>query len=139
MNNLAIYLLLAILGLFFWNCAFTSIAVTINDPNSSTRSSLMFLPLMFVAMGFPGLQTPDARIMKALSVLPGTSPTVMTARLVLSDVAAWEVAMAVGLMVLSILLLRYASRAKSSQRTSCSRARNFLGVNSGTDEARLSL
>jgi ABC-2 type transport system permease protein len=44
--------------------------------------------------------------MRALSVLPGTSPTVMTARLVLSDVAAWEVAMAIGLMVLSILLLR---------------------------------
>jgi ABC-2 type transport system permease protein len=106
LNNLAIYLLLAILGLFFWNCAFASIAVTINDPNSSTRSSLMFLPLMFVAMGFPGLQTPDARIMKALSVLPGTSPTVMTARLVLSDVAGWEVGMAIGLMVLSILFLR---------------------------------
>jgi ABC-2 type transport system permease protein len=100
------YLLLALLGLFFWNCAFAAIAVTINDPNSSTRSSLMFLPLMFVAMGFPGLQTPDARVMKALSVLPGTSPTVMTARLVLSDVAAWEVGMAIGLMILSILLLR---------------------------------
>jgi ABC-2 type transport system permease protein len=66
----------------------------------------MFLPLMFVAMGFPGLQTPDARIMKALSVMPGTSPTVMTARLVLSDVAGWEVGMAIGLMVLSILFLR---------------------------------
>ena len=61
----------------------------------------MFLPLMFVGMGFPGLQTPDARVMRALSVLPGTSPTVMTARLVLSDVAAWEVLVAIGLMVLA--------------------------------------
>ena len=64
------------------------------------------LPLMFVAMGFPGLQTPDARVMRALSVLPGTSPTVMTARLVLSDVAAWEVVVAIGLMVLAIMFLR---------------------------------
>jgi ABC-2 type transport system permease protein len=104
--NLAVYLILALLGLFFWNCVFAAIAVTINDPNSSTRSSLMFLPLMFVAMGFPGLQTPDARVMRALSVLPGTSPTVMTARLVLSDVAAWEVLVAIGLMVLAILFLR---------------------------------
>jgi ABC-2 type transport system permease protein len=104
--NVAVYLILALLGLFFWNCVFAAIAVTINDPNSSTRSSLMFLPLMFVAMGFPGLQTPDARVMKALSVLPGTSPTVMTARLVLSDVAAWEVVVAIGLMVLAILFLR---------------------------------
>src|SRR5439155_13259608 len=104
--NLLIYLLLSVLGLFFWNCAFAAIAVTINDPNSSTRSSLMFLPIMFVGMGFPGLQTPDSRVMKALSVLPGTSPTVMTARVVLSDVMMWEVAIAIGLMILAILLLR---------------------------------
>jgi ABC-2 type transport system permease protein len=104
--NLLIYMLLAILGLFFWNCVFAAIAVTINDPNSSTRSSLMFLPLMFVGMGFPGLQTPDAQVMRALSVMPGTSPTVMTARLVLTDVMAWEVVVAIGLMILAILFLR---------------------------------
>jgi ABC-2 type transport system permease protein len=44
--------------------------------------------------------------MKALSLLPGTSPTVMTARLVLTDVAYWEVLTAIGLMVLAILFLR---------------------------------
>ena len=104
--NVFWFLVLAVLGLFFWNCVFAAIAVTINDPNSSTRSSLMFLPMMFVGMGFPGLQTPDARVMKALSVLPGTSPTVMTARLVLSDVALWEVLVAVGLMVLAVGFLR---------------------------------
>jgi ABC-2 type transport system permease protein len=103
---IAIYLLLAVLGMLFWNCVFAAIAVTINDPNSSTRSSLMFLPILFVGMGFPGLQTPDSTVMKALSVMPGTSPTVMTARLVLTDVAAWEIIAAIVLNVLSILLLR---------------------------------
>ena len=39
----------------------------------------MFLPVMFVGMGFPGLQKPDASVMRALAVMPGTSPTVMTA------------------------------------------------------------
>ena len=86
-EKLMFFLLLSVLGIFFWNCVFAAIAVTINDPNSSTRSSLMFLPLMFVGMGFPGLQKPDAPVMRALAVMPGTSPTVMTARLVLSDVA----------------------------------------------------
>jgi ABC-2 type transport system permease protein len=57
-------------------------------------------------MGFPGLQTPDAPVMRALSILPGTSPTVMTARLVLTEVPWWELATAVGLMILSILALR---------------------------------
>jgi ABC-2 type transport system permease protein len=105
-GNLFLFLLLSVLGIFFWNCVFAAIAVTINDPNSSTRSSLMFLPLAFVAMGFPGLRTPDAPVMKALSVLPGTSSTVMTARLLLSDVAGWEVALALLLLLLLTLVFR---------------------------------
>lgn len=105
-GSVALYLVFSVLGILFWNCVFAAIAVTINDPNSSTRSSLMFLPMMFVAMGFPGLQAPNSAIMKALSVLPGTSPTVMTARLVLSDVRAWEVGMSIGLMILAILFFR---------------------------------
>jgi ABC-2 type transport system permease protein len=105
-TKLLFFMLLAVLGIFFWNCVFAAIAVTINDPNSSTRSSLMFLPVMFVGMGFTGLQKPDAPVMKALSVLPGTSPTVMTARMVLGDVAPWEVATCVLLLVLAILVLR---------------------------------
>ena len=105
-DKLLFFLLLSVLGIFFWNCVFAAIAVTINDPNSSTRSSLMFLPLMFVGMGFPGLQRPDAPVMRALAVMPGTSSTVMTARLVLSDVAPWEVITAVLLLVLTILVLR---------------------------------
>ena len=105
-GKLLFFMLLSVLGIFFWNCVFAAIAVTINDPNSSTRSSLMFLPLMFVGMGFPGLQRPDAPVMRALAILPGTSPTVMTARLVLSDVAPWEVITSVLLLVLAILVLR---------------------------------
>src|SRR5207237_4097619 len=105
-DKLLFFMLLSVLGIFFWNCVFAAIAVTINDPNSSTRSSLMFLPVMFVGMGFPGLQKPDAPIMRALAVMPGTSPTVMTARLVLSDVAGWEAITAVLLLVLTILVLR---------------------------------
>jgi ABC-2 type transport system permease protein len=66
----------------------------------------MFLPLMFVGMGFPGLQRPDAPVMRALAVLPGTSSTVLTARIVLSDVAPWEALTSVLLLVLTILVLR---------------------------------
>jgi ABC-2 type transport system permease protein len=105
-DKLLFFLLLSVLGISFWNCVFAAIAVTINDPNSSTRSSLMFLPLMFVGMGFPGLQRPDAPVMRALAVMPGTSSTVMTARMVLSDVAPWEATTAVLLLVLTILVLR---------------------------------
>jgi ABC-2 type transport system permease protein len=105
-TTLLFFLVLAVLGIFFWNCVFAAIAVTINDPNSSTRSSLMFLPVMFVGMGFTGLQKPDAPVMRALSMLPGTSPTVMTARAVLGDVSAWEALTCVLLLLLTILALR---------------------------------
>ena len=44
--------------------------------------------------------------MRALAVMPGTSSTVMTARMVLSDVAGWEAVTAVLLLVLTILVLR---------------------------------
>ena len=105
-DKLLCFMLLSVLGIFFWNCVFAAIAVTINDPNSSTRSSLMFLPLMFVGMGFPGLQRPDAPVMRVLALMPGTSSTVMTARLVLSDVASWEVIASILFLVLAILALR---------------------------------
>jgi ABC-2 type transport system permease protein len=105
-EKLLFFLILSVLGIFFWNCVFAAIAVTINDPNSSTRSSLMFLPLMFVGMGFPGLQKPDAPVMRALALMPGTSPTVMTARLVLSEVPTLEVVASILMLVLTILVLR---------------------------------
>jgi ABC-type Na+ efflux pump permease subunit len=44
--------------------------------------------------------------MRALSVLPGTSSTVMSARLVLSDVAGWEVTLALLLLILMTLVFR---------------------------------
>ncbi len=105
-GNLLIFLTLSVLGIFFWNCVFAAIAVTINDPNSSARSSLMFLPMMFVAMGFPGLHAPDAPVMRVLSMLPGTSSTVMTARIVLSDVTGLEILGAILWLVLAILVFR---------------------------------
>src|SRR5438552_322230 len=47
-GNLLVFAILAVLGIFFWNCFFAAVAVTINDPNSSSRASLMFLPVLFV-------------------------------------------------------------------------------------------
>jgi ABC-2 type transport system permease protein len=108
-GNLVVFLLLAVLGIFLWNCFFAAVAVTIDDPNSSTRSSLMFLPIVFVGMGFPGLQTPDSPLMRVLAVLPGTSSTVLTARLVLSEVPAWEAMLSVALLMATIGLLRRAA------------------------------
>lgn len=108
-GNLLVFAILAILGIFFWNCFFAAVAVTINDPNSSSRASLMFLPVLFVGMGFPGLQTPDSPVMRVLALMPGTSSTVLTARIVLSEVAPWEAMLSVTFLITAINLLRRAA------------------------------
>ncbi|HTK75448.1 MAG TPA: ABC transporter permease [Gemmataceae bacterium] len=108
-GNLLVFGILAVLGIFFWNCFFAAVAVTINDPNSSSRSSLMFLPVLFVGMGFPGLQTPDSPVMRILALMPGTSSTVLTARIVLSEVQPWEAMLSVTFLIAAISLLRRAA------------------------------
>jgi ABC-2 type transport system permease protein len=108
-GNLLVFAILAVLGIFFWNCFFAAVAVTINDPNSSSRASLMFLPVLFVGMGFPGLQTPDSPVMRVLALMPGTSSTVLTARIVLSEVQPWEAMLSVTFLIAAINLLRRAA------------------------------
>src|SRR5439155_1624923 len=38
-GNLLVFGILAILGIFFWNCFFAAVAVTISDPNSSSAAT----------------------------------------------------------------------------------------------------
>lgn len=101
--------LLALLGMLFWNCLFAAVAVSIDDPNTSARSSLMFLPMIPVGMAFFALFNPDGWMLRVLSVLPGSSSAVLPARMLLTDVAAWELPLAVVLLLAGTWLLRRAA------------------------------
>lgn len=68
-------------GFAFWFTLFAMIAATIDDPNTSSRSSMMFFPILIMAPAFMGLDTPDAGWMQALSWIPGTSTAAMPVRL----------------------------------------------------------
>ena len=65
----------------------------------------------FVPVGFAlfALKNPDTLVMKILSLTPFTSPAVLAARLVLTEVAWWEVPLALLLLGLSAWLFRSAS------------------------------
>lgn len=102
-------LTLALLGILFWNCFFAAIAATVDDPNTSSRSVIMFLPFLPVAITLAGLRNPDGMLMKILAVFPVTSPAALSARLVVTDVAAWEVLVALALLLGTIWLLRKAA------------------------------
>ena len=55
------------------------------------------------------MQAGDGNAMRILSVLPGTSSTAMPIRLLLGDVAWWEIAVCLLLLVVGIMILRLAA------------------------------
>ena len=78
-------------GFFMWNACFAGIAALINDPNSSSKSALMFLPMLTLGFGFFALKRPDTLAMQILSLVPFTAPSVMPVRLLLGTPALWEI------------------------------------------------
>ncbi|MFN4289535.1 MAG: ABC transporter permease [Permianibacter sp.] len=104
-------LLFALGGMLFWNTVMAAIAASIDDPNSSTRGSLMFLPMLFFMIVFPGLDSPENVVMQVLSWLPFSSMAAMPARLAHGIVPWWQVIGSFLSLIACILLLRrYASR-----------------------------
>ncbi len=104
-------LLFALGGMLFWNTVMAAIAATVDDPNSSTRGTLMFLPMLFFMIVFPGLDAPENLMMQLLSWLPVSSMAAMPARLAHGIVPWWQVAGSLLLLAASIVVMRrYASR-----------------------------
>jgi ABC-2 type transport system permease protein len=102
-------LVLALLGFVLWFSFFALVASTINDPNTSMRSIFIMLPFLPLAIAFGALGNPDAAWLQTFGVIPFTSPTVLSARLVLGEVAPWEFPVAVALLVATIWFLRRAA------------------------------
>ena len=94
------------LALAMWNAAFAAFASTIDDPNTSARSSIMFLPFLPVAMTVSVLRDPDHVASRVLSVFPLTSPSAMPIRIMLSDPGAVEIGAAIALLVATVWLFR---------------------------------
>lgn len=94
----AVSLALAALGFAFWFTFFAMIAATIDDPNSSARSSFMFLPLLPMSLVFGGLDAADAVWMRVLAVIPGVSQVAMPVRMMRGEPHWWEIAIALVLL-----------------------------------------
>jgi ABC-2 type transport system permease protein len=101
--------ILSISGFLLWNTFFSAIAATINDPNTSARSSLMMVPVVPVTIAFFAIGNPDSMVMKILSLFPLTSSPVLSARLVLTDVPFTEILLSLVLLIISIWYLRKAA------------------------------
>jgi ABC-2 type transport system permease protein len=99
----------ALLGFGFWFTLFAVVAATISDPNTSGRSSLLFLP--FIPLGFTlvGLDQPDALWMRVLSLLPGISPTAMPVRLLRGHPSTVEILLSLALLAIMVGVFRRAA------------------------------
>lgn len=93
-------------GVVFWNYFYAGISAVINDPNTSSRSSLLFLPMLPMIMVGMLVAQPDSTAMRILSLVPGTSAVAMPIRLVLGEVPWLELIASVLLMAAGIALLR---------------------------------
>lgn len=104
---------LALLGLggyLFWNNFFAALAATINDPNTSARSSMILLPVIAtIGAGLLALKNPDSILVQALAIFPATAPAALSSRLVLTETSAWEVIVSCLLLMISIWIMRTAA------------------------------
>ena len=106
---LALLILFALLGIALWSAFYAMVAATISDPNSSSRSAIMLIPIIPVMFGFAALGNTDSSLAIALSWFPLTSFVFMPARLMTQPVPAWDWLLSSVLLVLTIMVLRIAA------------------------------
>lgn len=105
-GTLALIVLSTLLGVAMWFSFMAAIAATIDDPNSSTRSLLLFLPMLPSVLALTLLSKAETTIAQVFSIFPLTSMSVLPVRLMLTAVPWWESAAAIVGLVLAVWLFR---------------------------------
>ena len=104
---LLMLLVFCTLALLLWNAFFAAFAATIDDPNTSARTSLMFVPILFVGAGcWIVLRDPDSTVARIFALFPLTSAPALPVRAILSDVGLLETLVALVLLVATTWLMR---------------------------------
>lgn len=110
-SPITLMVLFCIAGIIFWNYVFVGFSATIDDPNHSGKTGLMFLPMVPVMLVFMVLDDPAGEVATILSMVPLTALSFMPMRLASMAVPAWQVMLSLGLMIAGIWAVRlYASR-----------------------------
>ena len=101
--------LFPLLGFALWFAFLSAVAATIDDPHTSTKGSLLMIPLIPVAVAGLLFTRADTTIAQFFGVFPLTSSSVLPLRLLLAEVAPWEVPLALALLAGVIWVLRRAA------------------------------
>jgi ABC-2 type transport system permease protein len=108
-GRIAVILVITGLGFALWFAFMAMVAAVVDDPNTSSRSGLLMLPLAFASLAFIAFRGPELGITRVLSLVPPFSASVMPARMLLAPVPAWEIALAIVLLMGAVWLLRRAA------------------------------
>ncbi|MCK6529605.1 ABC transporter permease [Myxococcota bacterium] len=100
-GSLAAMLAYMLLGFFLYAAVFAAIGASVNTQQEAQQFAMLPTMILVVPlMMAPAISAaPDGALALTLSHLPFTSPLVMPARLGAADVAAWEVALSLALLV----------------------------------------
>jgi ABC-2 type transport system permease protein len=95
-----------LLGLLFWNCFMVAVAAMVEDPNTSTKTPVMLLPILAVSLAFFAISEPTNIVVQILSLLPITSMGVMPVRMVMSTVPEWQIILSFIILVVAVIWTR---------------------------------
>jgi len=83
-------LLFIMLGLLLANSFLAGFSATIDDPNHSSRSMVIFAPMIPAMLSFTVLNSPESGLSTFLSIFPLTSFAAMPLRVVETSVPFWQ-------------------------------------------------
>lgn len=87
------------LGLLLVNSFMAAFAATIDDPNHSSRSIMMFLPAVPVGLAYSGIDNAEGMMMQVLSIFPLTSFAAMPLRMAHTEVPLWQWTLSLSLLI----------------------------------------
>lgn len=91
--------LFILLGVLLVNSFIAAFAATIDDPNHSSRSIIMFLPALPVGLAMGVTDNAEGAMMQFLSIFPLSSFAGMPLRLAHTTVPMWQIALSLALLV----------------------------------------
>lgn len=102
-------LLFVSLGLLLINSFMAGFAATIDDPNHSSRSIVMFLPTVPLGIVFSAMDNAEGTLMHILSLFPLTSFAAMPMRMTSVSVPWWEWVLSLVLLIACLFWLKNAA------------------------------
>lgn len=105
-SSMVLSVIFIVLGMVLINAMLAGFSATIDDPNHSSRSTVMLVPLLPVFLGFSVIGEPDSTLATFMSIFPVSSFAMMPARLMQTDVALWEWLLSLALLAVFVYWMR---------------------------------